>query len=287
MNILFFIFHFPPLSGGGVVVGVDLVNTLSELGHKVPVVTPDIKWTGPKYEPIINDSVRIIRVKVPFRNKIKLAARLCKNALYKRGHEIGKKEKFDFVFSIFHPFHLVSSAAVACASSLNIPSIIKIDDTMFVDTSGIKSIQRGIEKRINAKTLQKSSHILVVNKDIQSTVVQYYDVPESKISIMPNGTNLKFFRKRNPHGKTVIFSGVMYRHRGIDVLLKSAKSVIKTIPEVRFQLIGDGSEMKMLQQMVQDEQISDNVVFTGWIDRAKLSDELSGAQVGMSIRTIY
>ena len=31
MNILFVVFHFPPISGGGVIVAVDIANSLAKL----------------------------------------------------------------------------------------------------------------------------------------------------------------------------------------------------------------------------------------------------------------
>ena len=60
MRILFMVFHFPPISGGGVVVIVELANILAELGHDVTILTPDLKWTGPEYNPIINSGLLII-----------------------------------------------------------------------------------------------------------------------------------------------------------------------------------------------------------------------------------
>ena len=36
------VFHFPPISGGGVVVIVDIINKLVELGNDVTVITPNL-----------------------------------------------------------------------------------------------------------------------------------------------------------------------------------------------------------------------------------------------------
>ena len=43
------VFHFPPISGGGVVVIVELANKFAQLGHDVTILTPDLDWTGEKY----------------------------------------------------------------------------------------------------------------------------------------------------------------------------------------------------------------------------------------------
>ena len=40
------VFHFPPISGGGVVVIVELANKFAELGHDITILTPDLEWKG-------------------------------------------------------------------------------------------------------------------------------------------------------------------------------------------------------------------------------------------------
>ena len=75
MRILVMFFHFPPISGGGVVVAVELVNKLAEKGHDVTVLIPDLEWKGEKFNPKINSKISVIRVDVPSRSNLKVAAR--------------------------------------------------------------------------------------------------------------------------------------------------------------------------------------------------------------------
>ena len=143
------VFHFPPISGGGVVVITDIINKFVESGNDVTVITPDIEWNGEQYDPKIDSKIRVIRTETPSKSRIKVAARRCQANMKKRAIELGKHQKFDFVFSIFHPFHLVPKAAVEVAKELQIPSIVKIDDAIYEKSTGIKSIQRKVEKIIN------------------------------------------------------------------------------------------------------------------------------------------
>ena len=92
----------------------------------------------------------------------------------KQAIEIGKQEKFDFVFTIFHPFHLVPKAAVETAKELQIPSIVKIDDAIYERSTGIKSLQRKIEKIINSKTLRTATKVLVSNNDTSEIIINEY-----------------------------------------------------------------------------------------------------------------
>ena len=77
MQILVLVFHFPPISGGGVVVITDIINKFTELGNDVTVITPDLDWNGEQFNPKINSKIKVIRTNTPSRTKIKVAARRC------------------------------------------------------------------------------------------------------------------------------------------------------------------------------------------------------------------
>ena len=282
MNVLVVFFHFPPISGGGVIVAVDIVNSLAKIGHKVTVITPNLQWGGPKYEPKIDSKIDVIHVNVPSKNNLKVAARRCKTPLIEKGIEIGRDKKFDFVFTIFHPFHMAPNAAADIGKKLNIPVIVKIDDAVYEKATGLKSIQRRIEKMLSSKTLKKSTKILVANQDTKDIVNKFYQVPKEKISIMPNGIDTKlFYTNKTKKSKIILFSGVMYNHRGVDILLKSVPLVLKNIPDAKFILLGEGPQLEELKTLVQDLKIEKNVEFKGWIKREEIPHYLADASIAI------
>ena len=275
------VFRFAPHSGGAVIVATEIANNLAKLGHKVTVLTPDLPQSGLRYEPEMDSKVKIIRVDTPSKTNIKVAARRCKANLEKMGKKLGKNEKYDFVLTIFHPFHLVPNAAISCAIELGIPSIIKVDDAVYEKSSGIKLIQRKIEKMISTKALSKASKILVSNVPSKEIMKSYYKVNEEKISIVPNGVDLSFFKTKEKDPNKIVFSGVMYHHRGLDVLLDAAPQIIKEVPETKLVLLGDGPEMKKLKEIVKQENLDSNIEFKGWIDRKDIPGHLSNASIGI------
>ena len=282
MNILFVVFHFPPISGGGVIVAVDIANSLAKIGHDVSVLTPNLEWDGPKYEPEVDSKVDIIRVNVPSKNNLKVAARRCKTPLIEKGIELGRNKKFDFIFTIFHPFHMAPNAAVSIGEKLGIPVIVKIDDAVYEKSTGLKSIQRKVEKLLSAKTLNKSSKILVANNETKEIVNEFYNASPEKIEIMPNGIDTKIFHTSViKKSKMILFSGVMYNHRGIDVLLNAAPTVIKKIPEVKFVLLGDGPELDNLKKIAENLKIEKNIEFKGWIKRDEVMNYLADASIAI------
>ena len=282
MKILVPVFHFPPISGGGVVVITDIINKFAELGNDVTVITPDLYWNGEQFNPEINSKIKIIRTETPSRTKIKVAARRCQSNIKNKSIEVGKLNQFDFIFTIFHPFHLVPKAAVEAAKKLDIPSIVKVDDAIYEKASGIKSLQRKIEKMINGKTLRTGTKILVSNNETKKIIIDEYNVMQEKISIVPNGVDLSMFnitKKKNP--KKVVFAGAMYYHRGLDVLLETIPLVIEKIPDAKFVLLGSGTEMDKLKEIVSKNKLDNSVEFKGWIEREKIPANIADASIGI------
>ena len=282
MQILVLVFHFPPISGGGVVVITEIINKFVELGNDVTVITPDLQWNGEVYNPEINSKIKVIRTNTPSRSNIKVAARRCQSEIKDVAIQLGRKEKFDFIFTVFHPFHLVPKAAVEAAKELKIPSIVKIDDAIYQKSSGIKSIQRKIEKIVNGKTLRNADYVLVVNEETKNVVEKEYDVKPENMFIIPNGVDLSLFKKsEKKNQRKIIFTGAMYHHRGLDILLDSIPKIVKQFPDVKFVLIGSGTEMENLKQIVQEKKIDNNIEFKGWIDRKNIPENIQDAILGI------
>ena len=282
MKILVPVFHFPPISGGGVVVITDIINKFAELGNDVTVITPDLYWNGEQFNPEINSKIKIIRTETPSRTKIKVAARRCQSNIKNKSIEVGKLNQFDFIFTIFHPFHLVPKAAVEAAKKLDIPSIVKVDDAIYEKASGIKSLQRKIEKVINGKTLRAGTKILVSNNETKKIIIDEYNVMQEKISIVPSGVDLSMFNiTKKKNSKKVVFAGAMYYHRGLDVLLKTIPLVIEKIPDAKFVLLGSGTEMDKLKEIVSKNKLDNSVEFKGWIEREKIPENIADASIGI------
>ena len=289
-NILVMVFHFPPMSGGGSVLISDIVNGFQSLGHKVHVITPDITWEGVEYHPHINENIKITQTQTPARDKIKVAARLCQKNMKKKAVELGKETNFDFIFSVFHPFHLVANGAVDAARELKIPAIIKVDDAVFADAKGLKAIQRKIEKRISSKAFKDATMVLAVNSHVSGIIFKEYKIKSEKIMIMPNGINFsmtskdgaeKFFDYEIKRKKKIIFTGAMYDHRGLDVLLDAIPKVNSEISGVKFVLIGDGPELENLKTIAKKKNLKDSVEFTGWINRENIPANIKDASIGI------
>ena len=133
----------------------------------------------------------------------------------------------------------------------------------------------------NSKTLQNAHKVLVMNDLTKKIVNEYYNVSDNKISIVTNGTDLENFYNSRENNKRIVFSGAMYHHRGIDVLLNCASKVIEQINDVEFLLLGDGPEMIGLQEFVKKNNLSKNIIFKGWVKREEIPKFLAKSSIGI------
>jgi glycosyltransferase involved in cell wall biosynthesis len=221
------------------------------------------------------------KIETPSRSNLKIAASRCMENMKKEGIRIGKEQNFDFIFTIFHPFHLVPKAAVSCGKDLKIPVIIKVDDAIYQKASGLKNLQRKLEKMYNSKTLQQGNKILVPNQYTKELVSQYYNVKSDKISVITNGTEVGNYQESNLDSSQIIFSGAMYHHRGIDILLEAVKDVVKEKADTKFVLLGDGPELNQLKKITSEKKLEGNVDFKGWIDRNEIPKHLAASSIGI------
>lgn len=114
----------------------------------------------------------------------------------------------------------------------------------------------------------KAVAIRVMNK----TQVPYFlirsGVPEDKLIYIPAVyIDLNTFKKINTEKKyDLIFVARLEKNKGISNLIKAIKIVIKTKPDIKLIIVGDGSLRKDLTDFINKNKLFRNVIFSGWID---------------------
>ena len=133
--------------------------------------------------------------------------------------------------------------------------MIKIDDAFYEKSSGLKSIQRKIEKFFNSKTLRTANKIFVANQNTKNEVKKFYNLSEKKIFIMPNGIETEKFFSTKSNKKIIIFSGVMYYHRGLDILFDALPDVINQISQCGINIIRRWSRNEKITRYCKKKKI--------------------------------
>jgi glycosyltransferase involved in cell wall biosynthesis len=103
-------------------------------------------------------------------------------------------------------------------------------------------------------------------------VLRRWRVPGGKLATIPNGVDLERFAGAAPalrpwiskgRRRVIGFVGRMVPEKGGELLLRSAKAILRTHPDVTFVMVGEGPARSTWEALAAELGISAHVVFTG------------------------
>jgi len=133
-----------------------------------------------------------------------------------------------------------------------------------------------------------ANHVVTTNQSYKMIEMQRGRVPEDRISIVRNGPKVSDLQtiKANgdlgQSGQIVIgYVGVMGFQDGIDYLLRALRCLNQDLKRHDFLcvLVGDGAALPSLRSLTQQYNLTEHVVFTGWVASGKVADYLSAADI--------
>jgi glycosyltransferase involved in cell wall biosynthesis len=148
-----------------------------------------------------------------------------------------------------------------------------------------KSLTIRILEKIEKLNYRSASHIITVNKGCCQSIIERGISPK-KISIIPNGVDIQFFKSRVPSqdfrnkfrskGKFVCaYIGTIGMAHGLEVIVKAAERCLhQGRSDVIFWMVGDGAAREELEMQARSSQLN-NIIFTGRIDKIKIPEVIS------------
>ncbi len=127
-------------------------------------------------------------------------------------------------------------------------------------------------KSLAQLALQRASyacaHHVVANATAVASRLRAEGVRASRIAVVPNGLDLSRFRPRAARAQTRTIAMVanLRPGKGQDTLIDAAALVLSRFPDVRFELIGDGTERAALVERAAERGVSHAVAFLGHVD---------------------
>lgn len=83
--------------------------------------------------------------------------------------------------------------------------------------------------------------------------------------------------------KKIVYRGSLFDYMGVDLIIKAMPHILKKIPGVKFEIVGDGEAREYLEKLAKNLGISENVIFHGLVtDRTKLEKILSDSALGVA-----
>jgi glycosyltransferase involved in cell wall biosynthesis len=193
--------------------------------------------------------------------------------------KIIRKEKIE----IIHSHWIIPNGFVGavCKRILNIPHFITAygSDALIIEKSRILRIF-GSFVLVNAEEITADSAYtrdltVLINKSV-----------ENSIHVIPMGVDEQRFNKKNriscersPDEPVILSVGRLVERKGLKYLIRAMKRVIKTYPDAKLLIGGDGPEKENLMNECSRLELEKNVEFLGFIPNEKIPQIYSSADI--------
>ncbi|MEW6095316.1 MAG: glycosyltransferase family 4 protein [bacterium] len=277
MRILIINYEFPPLGGGGGIASYQMGKELVKK-HRVEVLTSGYKDLPRSEE---KDGLIIHRVPVLQRDSLFTASLLSIGSFIpssiKRGFSLLKNEKFDIIHSYFaFPSGITG---VILSRHFKIPHITTIIGGEIIGSTrykgeraslGIQLIpfKTAIFKWLLLWVLQNSKKIAISN-DVANGVYDYLKT-SLDIKIIPLSVQIPYFQKKtreelgfSKDDFLIVSVCRLVKRKGLDYLIQAVSSLRDK--RIKILIIGDGIEKQNLLQLAKKLDISDQVIFLGFL----------------------
>ncbi len=143
------------------------------------------------------------------------------------------------------------------------------------------SIYEKMSRKFEAMCLARADLVGVTTEELARKITSRYTVTAS-IELMPNGVNTEIFRPTNTGKKQqIIYAGNVGHAQDLDKVALAIKSM-NGAHNLKFLVVGDGDTREDLERLVEAENLTDSVIFTGVLSRDEIPGLLSESLVGVA-----
>ena len=129
-----------------------------------------------------------------------------------------------------------------------------------------------------------ADRVIAVSIYTRQQIVENYRVDYGKLQVIHNGiapvdTLSPRYRLSERWPRTALFVGRLTAQKGPQYFLLAAEKVLRSAPDTRFIVVGEGDMRGYLEEMAKELQISEKVIFTGFVSQFDLDRIYSLASV--------
>lgn len=203
-------------------------------------------------ESVINDKVDYITPVFRLGSPLKIVFRLV---------QILKKRnlKPKIIIGIYEIPH--GLLAVLASKILKIPSVVSI-----IGNPAYIKLRHGFRMKITMSILRNASFITVTGSKSRQFLIDKA-IPAEKIFILPNSLDFSFYNKSRVAEKRydIISLGRISKEKHVEVIVKIVSFLKERIPNIKCAIAGSGPEFENIQSLARQLNLSDNIVFPGYI----------------------
>ena len=148
----------------------------------------------------------------------------------------------------------------------------------------------GFFGKVIEKSVSKISVKNIAVSDWTKKRLETLQVPEEKISVIPNGIDLEMINGIESEGGItyagldrkiydVIFVGRLIKEKNVDALVKAVVLLKVDFPDIRCCIVGEGPEKADLMELVKELKVCENFEFVGFQEYSALIGKVKASKV--------
>ncbi|MCZ6675713.1 MAG: glycosyltransferase [Candidatus Poribacteria bacterium] len=228
--------------------------------------------------PLPKGYLKTLQLQKPF-----LREKVLMKALHETTERILSEENIDLVHA--HSPVLCGFPAFKAAKAQKIPFVYEIrgfweDSCVQGGKFGPKSFPYKLSRYLETRLFRKVNAVIAISQHMIDDIVAR-GIDAVKVYKVPNGVDVNRFiplkrdqtllDKYQLQECTVIgFIGSFYRFEGLECLIRAIAEIAPKMPQVRLILVGGGEEEKCIQQLTQQLQLTDTVIFVGRVPHTEV-----------------
>jgi glycosyltransferase involved in cell wall biosynthesis len=305
VKILYVSQYFPPEMGAPAARAAELSRHWANSGHDVSVLTgfPNHP-TGvipPEYRKRAQrlvaredvNGVKVVRTwLLPFPNRKAYERMLNYSSFCVSAATTGLFVSRPDVVIGTSPQLLVGLSGLCIARAKRVPFVFEVRDLW---PESLAAVGMGNENSVLHRLLAKvagflyrnSDHIVVVTQAFEKYLVERWNVPRKKISVVENGVETNLFApssesdslklQLNAEGKFIVcYIGTMGMAHGLETMVEAADRLRQSAPDVLFLLVGEGADKERIVALAKTRGL-DNLQFVDQQPREKIPAYISAS----------
>lgn len=277
LKICFVTLEYPPsIFGGAGVYAKYLTKELVMLGHEVHVISPSSNQKAGNFRENGIFVHRIPFLDMPF---LRLASHWLSLIKYYRtlSYTVGG-------FDILHA-NTISDLSLL-EHLVNIPRIVTVHhlarSVLAAARASIRSLRElGVTPLIEKTVFTRADRIIAISRFTKHSLASIYDIPTSKVRVIYNGVSLQKNECCKPDIQEIsdqlgitgdfvfLFVGRPDVRKGLQVLMKAFRNVIKWNRNVKLIIVGQG-QWNEFKKIAENYGIFKHIIFMGWVDDVTL-----------------
>ncbi len=288
MRVLHVFDHSIPLHSGYTFRSFQILSEQRKLGIETLHVT-SIKHTAPYQDKEEVEGLEFYRTKPgsPLLNKLPIVNQWnVVRTLAMRIEEIVKTEEVDIIHA--HSPVLNGLAALKVGKKYNIP--VHYEIRAFWEDASVShgdckegDMRYNITKFLETHVVKNAASVTTICDGLKQDLISR-GIADDKITLIPNAVDISKFsgpeeanrdlqERLNIVDMTVLgFIGSFYDYEGIDILLRSMRSILHRVPNACLLLVGGGPMDDYLKGLADKLLLGDRVIFTGRVPHNKVQD---------------